>query len=70
MAESFLSFPSSSEFRDKLLVRNLAPYNVEGVYVPNTSGINVAVTQSNFSVIDSPDELISENFICMLSFLC
>ena len=61
MSESTLSFPSSADFRNKLLARNLAPYNVPGVYVPNTSAINMAITQTDFSVIDSPDELISKN---------
>jgi len=61
MSNSTLSFASSSSFRDVLLARNLTPYTVTGVYTPPLSNINSEITLSNFNVIDSPDELISEN---------
>lgn len=52
--ESPLSFNSSENFRKKLLVRNLKPYNVDGSftsnYVPATTEFNVI----DYSVIDSP----------------
>ena len=61
MSDSTLSFVSSSSFRNSLLTRNLTPYSVVGVYTPPVSNINSEITLSNFNVIDSPDELISEN---------
>jgi len=56
---STLSFASSSSFRDILLSRNLVPYSVTGVYTPSSSGINTELTLSNYNVIDSPNELIT-----------
>jgi hypothetical protein len=61
MSNSTLSFASSSSFRDALLVRNLTPYTVTGVYSPPVSNINTEITLSNFNVVNSPDELISDN---------
>jgi hypothetical protein len=61
MSDSTLSFVSSSSFRNSLLTRNLTPYSVVGVYTPPVSNINSEITLSNFNVIDSPDDLISEN---------
>jgi hypothetical protein len=61
MSDSTLSFASSSSFRDVLLARNLTPYSVTGVYTPPVSNINSEITLSNFNVVNSPDELISEN---------
>jgi hypothetical protein len=61
MSNSTLSFTSSSSFRDILLARNLSPYSVTGVYSPTVSGINAEVSLSNFSVIDSPNELIAND---------
>jgi hypothetical protein len=60
MSDSTLSFVSSSSFRDSLLTRNLTPYSVIGVYTPSTSNINSEITLSNFNVVDSPDELITD----------
>jgi hypothetical protein len=60
MSDSTLSFVSSSSFRDSLLTRNLTPYSVTGVYTPSTSNINSEITLSNFNVVDSPDELITD----------
>lgn len=61
MSNSTLSFASSSSFRDVLLARNLTPYSVTGVYTPPVSNINSEISLSNFNVVNSPDELISEN---------
>ena len=59
MAESFLSFASSSSFRDQLVVRNLQPYTVAGVFSSPQSNINYETNLTVSSVIDSPDTLIS-----------
>jgi hypothetical protein len=61
MSESSLTFSSTQSFRDKLMARNLAPYNVAGVYSPPVSQLTFEYTQSDLSVINSPDELIAEN---------
>jgi len=61
MSESSLSFSSTQSFRDKLIARNLAPYNVPGVYSPPANQLMYEYIQSNLSVINSPDELIAEN---------
>jgi hypothetical protein len=60
MSDSTLSFVSSSSFRNSLLTRNLTPYSVTGVYTPSTSNINSEIILSNFNVVDSPDELITD----------
>ena len=62
MPESFLSFASSSSFRDSLIARNLAPYQIQGVFTPPSGNIVYEVSPLNDSnVIDSPDVLISTN---------
>jgi len=62
MPESVLSFASSSSFRNLLIARNLAPYQVEGVYTPPSGNILYEISPLNDSnVIDSPDNLISTN---------
>jgi len=62
MPESFLSFTSSSSFRDSLIARNLAPYQIQGVFTPPSGNIVYEVSPLNDSnVIDSPDVLISTN---------
>jgi len=52
--ESPLSFDSTENFRKKLLLRNLKPYNVDGSfssnYVPANSEFNII----DYSIIDSP----------------
>ena len=62
MPESVLSFASSSSFRDSLIARNLAPYQVQGVYTPPPGNVVYEVSPlSDSNVIDSPDTLISTN---------
>jgi hypothetical protein len=61
MSESTLTFSSTQSFRDKLMARNLAPYNVAGVYSPPANQVNFEYTQSNLSVVNSPDELIAND---------
>ena len=62
MPESVLSFASSSSFRDSLIARNLAPYQVQGVYTPPPGNVTYEISPLNDSnVIDSPDNLISTN---------
>ena len=56
MANSPLDFPSTQTFRQRLIVRNLAPYPKS----PNrpTPPYNFEIIQSDYPVIDSPDQLI------------
>jgi hypothetical protein len=61
MSDSPLSFSSSENFRKKLVVRNLAPYQVQGVYTPPANDVNYETVLSDAGVIDSPDELISND---------
>jgi hypothetical protein len=42
------------------MARNLAPYNVAGVYSPPVNQLTFEYTQSDLSVVNSPDELIAE----------
>jgi outer membrane protein OmpA-like peptidoglycan-associated protein len=61
MAESTLSFVSTSSFRNSLMVKNLAPYNVPGAYTPPSGALNYEITQTVSNVIDSPDTLIHDD---------
>ncbi len=62
MPESVLSFASSSSFRNLLIARNLAPYQVQGVFTPPPGNAIYEISPLNDSnVIDSPDNLISTN---------
>lgn len=62
MSDSVLSFASSSSFRNTLIARNLAPYQVQGVYTSPAGNVTYEATPLNDSnVIDSPDTLISTN---------
>jgi hypothetical protein len=61
MSDSPLSFSSSENFRKKLVVRNLAPYQVQGVYTPPANDVNYETVLSDAGVIDSPDNLISND---------
>jgi len=60
MSESTLSFANSSSFRNVLLSRNLEPYEVTGVYTPPSGPVAYETIQSSFSVIDSPDNLMTD----------
>ena len=53
MSNSTLSFASSSSFRDVLLARNLAPYNVAGVYSPTTNNLAFTTASTERMRIDS-----------------
>ena len=55
MAENFLSFNSSEEFRKKLITRNLPPYKVEGVFSQSIGAQNYEYNPQSLNVIDSPD---------------
>ena len=61
MSQSTLTFVSTQSLRNGLLVRNLQPYSVPGVYTPPVSQVAYEISQSNYSVVNSPDELISQN---------
>jgi len=52
-----LSFASTTSFRNALIVKNLSPYSVTGTYSPPSGAINYETSLSNFSVIDSPNNL-------------
>jgi hypothetical protein len=55
-----LDFSSTSGFRNKLMTRNLKPYTVPGAYTPPVNDVNYPTVLNDFSVIDSPDEYISD----------
>lgn len=59
MSDSTLSFASSSSFRDILIAKNLAPYNIAGVYSPPVGNLTYETVLSVSNVIDSPNELIT-----------
>ena len=61
MAESSLSFASTSSFRNSLMAKNLAPYSVQGVYTPPANQVNYETILSVSNVIDSPGELITND---------
>ena len=62
MSDSILSFASSSSFRNKLIARNLAPYQVQGAYTAPSGNVTYEATPlGDSNVIDSPDVLISTN---------
>ena len=62
MSDSILSFANSSSFRNTLIARNLAPYQVQGVYTPPAGNVTYEASPlSDSNVIDSPDFLISTN---------
>jgi hypothetical protein len=62
MSDSILSFASSSSFRNKLIARNLAPYQVQGAYSAPSGNVTYEATPlGDSNVIDSPDVLISTN---------
>jgi len=61
MSESALSFASTSSFRNSLIARNLAPYNIQGVYSPPISNINYVTVIGDLSVVDSPNDLVGNS---------
>jgi hypothetical protein len=61
MAGSSLSFISTSSFRNSLLAKNLAPYNIPGVYSPQVGQTTYETQLSVTNVIDSPGELITND---------
>jgi hypothetical protein len=65
---SSLSFVSTSSFRDALMGKNLTPYTVSGVYTPPAGPLNYEVVQSNYSVINSDDNLIANDVFANQSY--
>jgi hypothetical protein len=61
MADSTLSFVSTSTFRNSLMAKNLAPYSVPGAFSPPAGNINYETNLSNLNVVNSPDELIAND---------
>ena len=61
MADSPLSFASSESFRNKLLARNLSPYNITGQYTPIGGPIAYEPSISDLNVIDSDNNLIAQD---------
>lgn len=58
---SSLTFENTKDFRDRLMVRNLKPYRVEGVYTPNVNQVNYEIVLRDEGVYDSDDKLISDS---------
>ena len=61
MSESTLSFAGSDLFRKQLLVRNLQPYKVPGVFTPTEPAVNYETNLTVSNVIDSDNSLVSTN---------
>ena len=55
MSESALDYSSSEFFRNRLVTRNLKPYNVEGAFQSSISNPYYEVNVADNSVIDSPN---------------
>lgn len=58
---SQLSFSATRFLRDKLLTRNLTPYNKPGVYTSTSTPSTGDLILSDYAVIDSPDVLIDSS---------
>jgi hypothetical protein len=58
---SQLTFSATKLLRDKLLTRNLTPYNKPGVYTSTSAPASGEFIQSDYAVIDSPDALIDSD---------
>ena len=54
--EDLVTVPSKT-LKNALIVKNLSPYSVTGTYSPPSGAINYETSLSNFSVIDSPNNL-------------
>jgi len=61
MGSSPLSFASSASFRNKLIAKNLAPYNVPGVYSPPSGPIVFEPGITDLNVVNSDDNLIAKD---------
>jgi hypothetical protein len=59
MSLSNLTLDITEQWRGVLLAKNLPPYLIQGEFTPNTSSYNQSITLSDFSVIDSPNQLIN-----------
>jgi hypothetical protein len=55
MSESALDYSSSEFFRNRLVTRNLQPYNVEGAFQSSISNPYYEVNVADNSVVDSPN---------------
>ena len=55
MSESALDYSNSEFFRNRLVTRNLQPYNVEGAFQSSNSEPYYETNISDNSVIDSPN---------------
>jgi len=55
MSENLLTLQGSEQFRKSLITRNLAPYNVQGVYTPPNFPQNFETVLSDSSVVDAPE---------------
>ena len=61
MSDSALSFVSTSSFRNSLIARNLAPYNIQGVYSPPVTNTNYETIIGDLNVVDSPNDLVGNS---------
>ena len=53
MPENTLSLIGSEQFRNRCLIKNLPPYNVEGNYSPAQGPLNTEITLTVNSVVDT-----------------
>ena len=58
---SQLSFAATKYLREKLLLRNLKPYNKVGSFVTTSQPASGDLVQNDYNVVDSPDGLIDNN---------
>jgi hypothetical protein len=58
---SQLSFAATKYLREKLLLRNLKPYNKVGSFVTSSQPANGDLILNDYNVVDSPDMLIDNN---------
>lgn len=63
-----LSFQSTEEFRKKLIVRNLQPYKVNGLYNSNGVRPSSEIILRDEGVYDSPDDLIGTDLFAQLLY--
>jgi len=56
MSTSPLQFTNTRDYRNKLMAKNLRPYNVPGVYSPVTGPLNYETILKDYSVKDSPED--------------
>jgi hypothetical protein len=61
MSLSNLTLDATKGIRNGLLAKNLPAYKIDGVFTPNTASYRQPITQSEYSIIDSPNNLINQS---------